>query len=131
MSSSGISSRRPHILCIDDAEVGLQVRKLIFEHAGYEVTTAVSGDEALHIFRNETIDVVIADHFLSDQTGTELAREMKELRPEVPILLVSAATDKPAGLEFVDGFLSKGEPPQTLLDAIARLLKSHRSAVTS
>jgi hypothetical protein len=47
---------------------------------------------------------------------------MKGLKPEVPILIVSAAAEKPAGLEFADGFLAKGEPPNILLDTIAYLL---------
>jgi DNA-binding NarL/FixJ family response regulator len=59
---------------------------------------------------------------LSAKTGTEIAREMKELKPEVPILILSAASEKPDGLEFADGFLMKCEPPQVLLDTISRLL---------
>ena len=125
MSSADPMTKRQRILCIDDAEVALQVRKLIFQQAGYDVTTALSGEDALKMFKTEEVDLVIADHFLSDKTGTEIAREMKELRPQIPILLVSAAADRPPGLEFVDAFLPKGGSPQTLLDTIARLLASH------
>ncbi len=127
MSQTDANPKRPHILCVDDAEVALQVRKLLFQHAGYEVTTSLSGEDALTIFRSQPIDIVIADHFLSDKTGTEIAREMKELNPAVPILIVSAASEKPAGLEFVDGFLAKGDSPQVLLETIAVLLKSRNS----
>ena len=124
MSLAETIAKRPHILCVDDAEVALQVRKLIFQQAGYDVTTALSGERALEIFKTQPVDLVIADHFLSDKTGTEIAREMKELRSEVPILIVSAAVEEPVGLEFVDGFLPKGEPPHALLQTIARLLHS-------
>jgi len=48
---------------------------------------------------------------------------MKELKPEVPILIVSATAEKPSGIEFADGFLPKGDSPEILLAAIARLLK--------
>ncbi len=122
MSDTPNTAVRPRILCIDDAEVALQVRKLLFQQAGYDVTTALSGEGALEIFKRDSFDIVIADHFLSDKTGTEIAREMKELRPLVPILIVSAAAEKPSGLEFVDGFLPKGESPQALLQTIADLL---------
>ncbi|MGB9258231.1 MAG: hypothetical protein WCC25_25580 [Candidatus Korobacteraceae bacterium] len=47
---------------------------------------------------------------------------MKDLKPEVPILIISAAMEKPDGLEFADGFLAKGESPSVLLDSIAHLL---------
>jgi len=127
MSLAETAAKRPRILCIDDAQVALQVRKLVFQQAGYDVITALSGEQALEIFRTQPVDIVIADHFLSDKTGTEIAREMKELRAEVPILIVSAAAEKPVGLEFVDGFFPKGETPRTLLETIAQLLQSSRS----
>ena len=84
--------------------------------------TANSGENGLELFKQNSVELVIADHFLSAKTGTEIAREMKELKPDVPILIISAASEKPDGLEFADGFLAKGEPPDVLLDAIAHLL---------
>jgi len=126
MTSS--SSRHPLILCIDDAEIALRVRKLLLTSAGYSVLTASSGEEGLEAFKQNPVELVIADHFLSDTTGGEIAREMKEFKPQVPILIVSAASDEPGGLEFVDGFLSKGEGPDTLLDSIARLLQDRHNA---
>lgn len=125
MSSADPTTKRPQILCVDDTEVALQVRRLIFQQAGYDVTTALSGEDALEMFKTKPVDIVIADHFLSEKTGTDIAREMKELQPQIPILLVSAAAERPPGLEFVDAFLPKGGSPQTLLDTIARLLASH------
>ena len=113
----------PLILCIDDADVALRVRKLVLASAGYAVLTAASGEEGLELFKQHAVELVIADHFLSAKTGTEIAKEMKELKPEVPILIVSATAEKPSGIEFADGFLPKGDSPEILLAAIARLLK--------
>lgn len=118
--------KRPVILCIDDAEVALRIRELLLSSAGYEVLTAVSGEEGLELFRQNSIDLVIADHFLSDKSGAEIAADMKKIKPEVPILIVSAASEAPKGLEFADGFLSKGDGPDALLDSIARLLQNRR-----
>ena len=117
------SSAKALILCIDDADVALRVRKLVLSSAGYEVLTASSGEEGLEIFRQSPVDLVIADHFLTAKTGTEIAEEMKQLKPDVPILIVSASADAPTGLEFADGFLAKGEPPAVLLNSIAGLLQ--------
>ncbi len=119
-------SERPVILCIDDAEVALKVRKLLLIGAGYSVITAASGEEGLELFKQNPVDLVIADHFLSDKTGAETAGEMKQLKSGVPILIVSAAAEQPPGIEFADGFLSKGEGPDVLLDTIATLLR-HRN----
>ncbi len=121
-ASSITSAKPPLILCIDDAEVALRVRKLLLGSAGYNVLTASSGEDGLELFKQNPIELVIADHFLSGKSGTEIAREMKELKPEVPILIISGASEKPDGIEFTDGFLSKCEAPEILLDAIARLL---------
>ena len=78
------------------------------------------------MFKLYPVDLVIADLFLSDKTGVETAEEMKQLKSEVPILIVSAATEEPAGIEFADGFLSKGEGPDVLLNTIANLLKNEK-----
>jgi CheY-like chemotaxis protein len=98
------------------------VRKLVLSNAGYQVLTAGSGEEGLEVFRQHPVDLVIADHFLTDKSGAETAAEMKQLKPDVPILIVSAASEPPSGLEFCDGFLSKGEGPDALLEVIAGLL---------
>jgi CheY-like chemotaxis protein len=119
--------KQPVILCIDDSEIALRVRMLLLRSAGYAVLTASSGEEGLELFKQNTIDLVIADHFLSDKSGAEIAAEMKELNPRVPILIVSAASEAPKGLEFLDGFLSKGEGPDALLDRIAQLFRERQT----
>ena len=73
MTPENLQSKRPRLLCVDDAEIALQIRKVIFQRAGYDVSTATSGECALEIFKAEPIDLVIADHFLSEKTGTEIA----------------------------------------------------------
>ena len=124
MSDSRV--RHSLVLCIDDAEIALRVRKLLLTSAGYRVLTATSGEEGLGLFKDNPVELVIADHFLSDKSGSEIAAEMKDLKPGVPILIVSAAAEAPPGLEFSDGFLSKGEGPDALLDAMAALLQRRR-----
>jgi CheY-like chemotaxis protein len=120
-------STHPLVLCIDDAEIALRVRKLLLTSSGYRVLTASSGEEGLEIFKENPVKLVIADHFLSNKSGLEIAAEMKELKPEVPILIVSAAAEPPPGMEFSDGFLSKGEGPDALLEAIAGMLDRRSS----
>ena len=117
----------PLVLCIDDAEIALRVRKLLLASAGYSVLTASSGEEGLELFKQYPVDLVIADHFLTDKTGAETASEMKQLKSDVPILIVSAASEAPPGIEFADGFLSKGEGPDVLLNTIATLLKKRKA----
>ena len=126
MTSSSAGPEHPVILCIDDDDLALRVRKLLLIRAGYDVLTASSGEAGLEILRHNPVNLVIADHFLSAKTGTEIAREMKDLKPQVPILIVSAAAEEPSGLEFADDFLPKGEAPDVLLSIMARLLEGRK-----
>ena len=95
---------------------------MLLTSAGYLVLTAKSGEVGLELFKKYPVELVVADHFLSGKTGTEIAKEMRALKPDVPILIFSGAIDRPEGLEFADGFLTKCEPPEVLLHTIARLL---------
>jgi CheY-like chemotaxis protein len=126
MTSSSDGPGNPVILCIDDDDLALRVRKLLLSSVGYDVLTASSGEAGLEVLKQNPVNLVIADHFLSAKTGTEIAREMKDVKPEVPILIVSGADDALSGLEFVDGFLPKAEAPNVLLDAMARLLQGRK-----
>lgn len=120
--SSPNAAERQLILCIDDDDISLRVRKFLLANAGFNVLTANSGEGGFELFKQHPIELVIADHFLSDKTGTEIAKEMKQLKPEVPILIFSGAAEEPDGLEFADAFAAKGEPPEVVLNIIARLL---------
>ena len=79
--SSSTAKVLPLILCIDDDDLALRVRRLLLSIAGYNVLTASSGEVGLEVLKQNPVDLVIADHFLSAKTGTEIAREMKELKP--------------------------------------------------
>ena len=115
----GYSAR---ILCVDDEPVALAVRKMLLEHFGFQVFAATSGEEALHIFSTQPLDLVISDHMLQGTLGTKIAASMKAKNAAVPIMILSGATDIPEGMEFADCFLSKLEPPPVLLKTVDGLL---------
>ena len=71
------------ILCVDDEELGLKIRKLLLEANGYTVLTASDAEAALALFETNTFDLVITDHLLPTIPGTELARIMKRRKPAV------------------------------------------------
>src|SRR5689334_15688206 len=97
------------ILAVDDEKSGLYFRKLILEHAGYSVLSATNVAEAMDIFRQQAIDLVVTDHLLGRQTGIEMSRQMKQLKPKVPIVLLSGTRSFPEQLQYADAFLSKTE----------------------
>jgi response regulator RpfG family c-di-GMP phosphodiesterase len=120
--SSSTPAESSLVLCIDDGEIALRIRQMLLNSAVYLVLAAKSGEIGLELFKKYPIGLVVSDHFLSGKTGTEIAKEMEELKPDVPILILSGAIDRPEGLEFADEFLMKCEPPEVLLHTIALLL---------
>jgi DNA-binding NtrC family response regulator len=79
-----------------------------------------SGD-ALSALRASPVTAIIADHLLEETTGTELAKEMKQIKPEVPIILFSGTV--PTDLSCVDVYLRKGEPTQKLLSVVRDVIQ--------
>ena len=114
------------ILCVDD-EQSLSIQKVTLETRGYRVMTCNTALEAMSIFGNGTVDLVLSNVDLPDAPGLELVRRIKELSPELPIVLLSAQkraflTDAP-----VDLFLRKGTyTPAELLERIRLLLVKRR-----
>jgi len=115
----------PLILCIDDEDMGLQIRRVVLERAGYRVAIASSGPAGLEIFANAPVDLVILDYFMPSMHGGLVAAEIRRQRPTTPIILLSAYVDLPREVtEIVDCTVVKGDNPETLLARIRELLAS-------
>ncbi len=110
------------VLCIDDNEDVLECEKSFLESFGYSVLTAASGGKGLELASIHSVDVVIVDYFMPDMNGAEVALEMRRLRPEAPIIMLSGAVDVPKqALKLVDAFITKDRLSSQLLPAIAEL----------
>ena len=104
------------------------VRRLLLSTAGYTALTASTGNTALKLFRCNHVDLVITDHLLPDLSGAQLVSEMKRIKPEIPVVLLTGMVDPPPGFERADLLLTKGMMPQEFLAEIAELLSRTRSA---
>ena len=78
-----------HILFVDDEEPLALIAKSMLELLGYKVTTKTNSIEALATFQEQpdAFDLVITDQTMPGMTGSDLARQVLQLRPEVPIIL--------------------------------------------
>jgi len=110
------------ILCVDDEENPLILRKLVLQKAGYDVVTANSGRKALEVLQSQPIDLVLSDLLMPGMTGTELARRIKDLHPKLPVVLVSGVNEIPPEASCADLFISKVEGPAIMCTKIAAIL---------
>lgn len=111
------------ILCIDDEPLGLEVRKMLLEHQGYQVLTALSGVEGLQLFAANPVQAVVLDYSMPGMNGDQVAAEMKRLKPAVKILLLSAYVDLPEeALKCVDKRTVKGNAAVAFLEDLQQLL---------
>jgi CheY-like chemotaxis protein len=111
------------ILCVDDEPKGLQVRQKLLESQGYCVLTAKSGREGLELFAANPVRAVVLDYSMPEMDGGEVAAEMRRIKPNVKILLLSAYPDiPPEVLDLVDARAVKGTSPLALLTVLQQLL---------
>ena len=111
------------VLCVDDEVVGLHVRKILLERAGYKVITAPDGQAGLELFANEPVQAVILDYSMPGMHGGEVAQRMRQAKPSIPILLLSAYVGLPAEVSgLVDIYMTKGEGAPALLQKLGSLL---------
>ena len=110
------------ILCIDDDESVLECETAFLENFGYTVLTAPSGDQGLELASRNWIDVVIVDYCMPEMNGQEVAIEMRRLKPQAKIIMLSGAIDIPEDvLTSVDAFVTKDRLASQLLSAIEQL----------
>ena len=114
--------RHRTILCIDDDDGMLCYQKALFERRGYKVITAASARQGLRIAAVCEVTAVVVDYHMPEMNGLEFATEVKRLKPQMPIVMVSSddAISEPA-LNVVDAFVSKNEAPRRLLPVITRI----------
>jgi two-component system response regulator CpxR len=118
---------RKIILCVDDNEQALSVRKFLLETRGYRVLTAAGSEQALELFREGGIDLVLSDLIMPYMDGNELVRRMKELAPEVPAILISGSVKAFDRANRADAFLPKGAcSPVELLERVRMMVARKR-----
>ena len=80
---------KERVLFIDDEELLAEMGQDMLERLGYHVTVRRSSIEALTTFQNSPheFDIVITDQTMPDLTGSDLARRILQIRPDIPVIL--------------------------------------------
>jgi PAS domain S-box-containing protein len=95
-----------HLLFVDDEQTLADIGKQMLERLGYKVDARTSSIEALAVFRQHPhkYDLVITDHAMPNMTGLQMAEQLKQIRPDIPVIICtgfSESIDK-------DNYRSKG-----------------------
>jgi CheY-like chemotaxis protein len=115
------------ILCVDDNEQALSIRKILLETRGYRVVACNNGQQALEAFQRGGIDLVVTDLVMPGVDGSRLIQEIKELSPQTPAVLISGRVKIYERDTQADLFLPKGMyEPAELLERIRLLLVRKR-----
>ena len=112
-------SKKKVILCIDDDQSLLECESEVLTTFGYTVLTAPSGDDGLKLASRNCVDVVIVDYCMPQMNGQEVAIEMRRLRPQATIIMLSGSVAVPQeAMNTVDAFVRKDRLATQLVQAI-------------
>ena len=115
------------ILCVDDNEQSLSIRKIMLETRGYRVVACHNSLDALEQFKQGGIDLVLSDLIMPGLDGHHLIEEIKKLSPQTPAILFSGKVKIYERNLHADVFLPKGMyAPVELLERIRLLLVRKR-----
>jgi DNA-binding response OmpR family regulator len=115
------------ILCVDDNEQALSIRKIMLQTRGYRVLACNNGTAALEEFRRGGVDLVLTDLVMPGLDGSRLIEEIKHLSPQTPAVLISGRIKIYERETTADVFLCKGMyEPAELLERIRLLLVRKR-----
>lgn len=95
-TGGSISLGFERVLVVDDEKVLTEMTQQMLEHHGYYVEAYTDSKEALERFRSDPYryDIVLTDMTMPDLTGDQLAKEMLEIRPELPIVLCTGFSER-------------------------------------
>lgn len=113
------------ILCVDDNEQDLSVLKFMLSTNGYRVLSATNGQEAIAIFGDSAVDLVLVDFAMPQMNGDQLIRRLKQIAAHIPMVLLGEPQKMDGQIHAADALVSKkGCSPMELLECIK--LKSAR-----
>ena len=107
------------ILCVDDNEQELSVLKFMLSTNGYRVVSASNGIDAIDIFADTAVDLVLSDYAMPQMNGDQLVKRLKQIASHVPMILLGDPQKMGDQLHGADVLLPKKTcSPQELLERI-------------
>ncbi len=119
----------PTVLCIDDRQPVLNLRKATLEAHGYRVKIASNGYTAMKMLQESPVAAVLLEYKLEGMDAEAVACHIKQKFPGLPIVLLSAYSDMPERiLWLVDEYVMKSELAERLVGIMERATQPDRCA---
>ncbi|HYJ85252.1 MAG TPA: response regulator [Pyrinomonadaceae bacterium] len=119
------------VLCIDDHEDTSEILKLILAQEDYEVSTAITAQQALELASSQEFDLYVLDRQLPDGSGLELCQKLGALTPGIPCIFYSGdAYDIHRSEAFAagaDAYVAKPDI-ERLIESVRELLSGRECA---
>jgi PAS domain S-box-containing protein len=121
------------IMVVDDEPAVVRMVEKLLTRLGYEVVGQENSVEALRLFREQPdqFDLVITDHSMPDMTGDVLAKELRRIRPTIPIVICTGYsadfTQESAKIAGIDGYIMKPSMPAELGHVVFDVLTGNRA----
>lgn len=127
ISNYGVSDTAPHLLVVDDDDRIRELLKQVLLRDGYRVTSASDAAEARRLLENLDFDLIVLDVMMPGEDGLSLARSLRDIERDIPILMLTALTETNNRVEGLDAgaddYLGKPFDPRELVLRINNILK--------
>lgn len=113
ITEDGLIKGEGLVLVVDDEPIMRKIALNVLGNSGYDVITAENGEEAIKCFkqRQKDIKLVVLDLLMPDKSGKETYQELKQIQPDVNVLLMSGTKEDERVEELlkigVKGFIEK------------------------
>lgn len=112
----------PLVLCIDDNAMMLELLEEILTACGLRAICAEDSSAGIRLAKSEPVDLIVLDHEMPHTNGLHLARELRNCRPGIPLIMFSGTRPPCEVAETVSRVIPKGEGIFSLADAIHEVL---------
>jgi DNA-binding response OmpR family regulator len=129
-----MQDKKSKILVVDDEPDIADTLRHFLSAKGYDVISALSGEEALHILSEEKVDLILLDIMMPGIKGTEVAKIIKERYPHIKIIIVTGYSDEAEGLSKVhllDGIFIKPVHIQELYNKLMETLSKKEAGAVA
>ncbi len=112
------------VLVVDDEPAVLESSSLLLQEYGFKVASSSDAEDAMRRFKENSIDVVVTDIVMPSVSGIELIRQIHDINPRTPVILMTAYADMEKVLDAIKigafDFIIKPFTPELLLHAVEK-----------